>query len=294
MTEFQIQLRSYLFRVGVLFAFAILVAQLYNLQIVQGEAYTELADANRFRLSQVPASRGIIYDKNGDLLVRNRASYNVLIIPSYLPDDATAEAKIFARLSELLNLPVTTKLEPSAGYNNGHFHAITHHQYNRQLNQQSINPRSRRYINAPRGIRDEVDEKRFYAPFRPITVAEDVDPIIISKLEEERLDLPGVIIEIEPIREYIYGDLLGPILGYTGPIPQEQFEQYEADGYELVDTIGLSGLEYQYEDSLRGTKGLENIEIDATGQKITCVSRPASQTAATRIRIEGSHQTGLG
>ncbi|MDM8521494.1 penicillin-binding protein 2 [Anaerolineales bacterium HSG6] len=285
MTEFQIQIRSYLFRVGVLLAFAILAAQLYNLQIVQGEAYTELADANRFRLSQIPASRGIIYDKNGDLLVRNRASYSVLIIPSYLPDDATAEAKIFARLSELLNLPVTTKLEPSAGYNNGHFHAITHHQYNRQLNQQIINPRSRRYINAPQGLRDEVDENRVYAPFRPITVAEDVDPITISKLEEERLDLPGVIIEIEPIREYIYGDLLGPILGYTGPIPEEQFDQYEANGYELVDTIGLSGLEFQYEESLRGRKGLENIEIDATGQKIRTISQLEEAIPGHNLRM---------
>jgi penicillin-binding protein 2 len=98
------------------------------LQVVQGENYKALADANRFRLNQVPAARGVIYDRNDELLVRNLPTYNVVIIPAYLPEDATAEAKVFARLSELLDLPITTQIEPVVGYNNGYFQAITHHQ----------------------------------------------------------------------------------------------------------------------------------------------------------------------
>lgn len=271
MTEFDIRMRSYFFRLVVFVAFAILGIRLVDLQYVQGEYYAERADQNRFRVSQVAASRGIVYDRNGELLVRNRASYKVQIIPSYLPDDTTEEALIFARLSELLDLPVTTDIESLAGYNNGHFHAITHHQYNRQLDQQIINPRSRRYINSPKGIRDAVEAERYRAPFRPIDIAEDVDPIIIAKIEEERLSLPGVFIDIEPIRDYLYGEELGPVLGYTGPIPAEQLADYEADGYELTDRIGLAGLEYTYEDMLRGAKGFEEIEVDATGQKIRTI-----------------------
>jgi penicillin-binding protein 2 len=128
MTEFQIRIRSYIFRALVLLVFAVLATQLWNLQVIQGETYKELADANRFRLTQVPASRGVIYDRNGELLVRNRPIYNVVVIPDYLPDDVTAEAKIFARLSDLLTLPITTQIEPAVGHNNGYFQNISHHQ----------------------------------------------------------------------------------------------------------------------------------------------------------------------
>lgn len=285
MTEFQIRLRSYLFRVGFILGFAILVVQLWSLQVVQGENYRELADANRFRLTQVPASRGIIYDRNGELLVRNLPVYNVVVIPAYLPDDATAEARIFARLSELLNLPITTQIEPVAGYNNGYFHAVAHHQYNRHLQRQIISPRSRRYVNEPLGIRDAVNQNRTFAPFLPVTIATGVDPVVVSKIEEERIDLPGVLIDISPSREYLYGELTSHMLGYTGPIPAEQFERYDLLGYDLVDTIGLAGLELEYEDWLRGIKGLESIEVDVTGQKIRTVSQNIAVRPGHNLRL---------
>ncbi len=273
MTEFQIRLRSYIFRSMVVLAFMVLAMQLWRLQVVQRDVYTELADANRFLLIQVLASRGVIYDRNGNLVARNRPAYDVTIVPAYLPDGATAEAKVLARLSELLDLPITTQIEPMVGYNDGYFHAIMHHQYHRQLQQQIINPRSRQYKNVPLGIRDAVNQNRYYAPFLPVTIAKDVDPLIISKLEEERLDLPGVIIDIRPSRDYVYGKLLGPILGYTGPIPSEQFDRYKALGYELTDIVGLAGLEIKYEDWLHGIKGLESIERDANGQKVRTIDQ---------------------
>ena len=285
MTEFQVRVRSYLFRGITLLTFAVLILQLWNLQIVQGETYRELADANRFRLNQVPASRGVMYDRHGELLVRNRPVYNVIIIPAFLSEDATAEAKIFARLSNLLNLPITTQINPVSGRNNGYFQAISHHQYNRQLQQQIVNPRSRQYVNEPLGIRDAVNRDRVIAPFKPVTIATDVDPAIIAQLEEERLNLPGVLIEVSPSREYLYGELLGQILGYTGPIPAEQFSRYRALGYDLVDRIGLAGLEVEYEEWLRGIKGLESIEVDVTGQKIRTVSQNVESRPGHNLRL---------
>lgn len=284
MTEFQIRVRSNLFRIAVLLAFFVLAAQLWNLQVVQGETYKQLADANRFRLTQVPASRGVVYDRNGDLLVRNRPTYNVIIIPAYLPEDPTREAQVFARLSDLLNLPITTQLEPVAGRNNGYFDAILHHQYNRQLKRQIINPRSRQYARSPLGIRDAVNQNPF-APFLPVTIARDVDPLIVSKIEEQRLDLPGVLVDIVPTREYLYGELLSHILGYVGPIPAEQFPIYQNRGYDLTDIIGLAGLEAEYEEWLRGVKGLENIEVDATGRKIRTVSRDIEARPGHNLRL---------
>jgi penicillin-binding protein 2 len=285
MTEFQIRVRSNLFRVVVLFVFAVLATQLWNLQVVQGETYSRLADANRFQTVQVPASRGVIYDRNDELLVRNRPIYNVIIVPAYLPDDATAEAKIFARLSELLDLPITTQIEPTMSRNNGYFHAITHHQYNRQLQRQIVNLRSRQFARAPLGLRDAATQNRYFAPFLPVTVATDVDPITASKIEEEGLDLPGVEISILPAREYLYGPLTSHLLGYTGPIPAEQFSQYKAQGYDLTDIVGLAGLETEYESWLRGIKGQESIEVDAFGKKRRTVSQDIQVRPGHNLRL---------
>ncbi len=285
MTEFQIKVRNYLFMMGVLLAFLVIGGQLWNLQIVQGERYRELADANRFRLAQIPASRGVMYDSSGELLVRNRPLYNVIVIPAYLPENATAEAKIFARLSELLDLPITTQLEPIDGKNNGYFQAINHHQFTRQLQNQIINPRSRQYKNEPLGIRDAVNQNRTFAPFLPVTIAKDVDPQIVAQIEEERITLPGVLIEISPSREYIHGELTGQMLGYTGPIPAEQFTDFESRGYDLTDSIGLAGLEAEYEDWLRGIKGLESIEVDVTGQKVRTVSKNLEARPGHNLRL---------
>lgn len=285
MTEFQIRARSYIFRAVTLVAFVILASQLGSLQILEGETYQELADANRFRLIEVPSSRGVIYDRSGELLVLNRPVYNVIVIPAYLPDDATAEARVFARLSELLNLPITTQTEPVSGGQNGYFQAITHHQYTRQLQRQITNPRSRQLINAPQGIRDAVNAKRLTAPFLPVTIATDIDPITAAKLEEERISLPGVLIETTPSREYLYGELAGHILGYTGPIPAEQFPRYEAQDYDLTDIVGLAGLEAEYEAWLRGIEGLENVEVDVTGQKIRTVSRSIEARPGHNLRL---------
>lgn len=279
MTEFQIRARSYLFRGGVVLAFVILAVQLWNLQIVQGETYKELADANRFRLTQVPAPRGVIYDQNGELLVRNRPIYNVVIIPAYLPDDDTEEAQVFARLSELLNLPITT-----VG-GDGYFHAITHHQYNRQLQRQIVNPRSRQFANSPRGIRDAVNQERETAPFLPVEIAEDVDPVIVARIEEERLYLPGVVIDVQPNREYLYDELVSHLLGYVGPIPAEQFDRYQGRGYDITDVIGLAGLELEYEEWLHGIKGLERIEVDVTGQKLRTVSQNIEARPGYNLRL---------
>ncbi|MCB0154967.1 MAG: penicillin-binding protein 2, partial [Anaerolineae bacterium] len=259
--------------------------QLWYLQVVQRETYQDLADANRLRVVQVPSARGVIYDRTGELLVRNRPVYNVVIIPAFLPDDATAETRIFARLSQLLSLPITTQLEPTAGHNNGYFQAITHHQYNRQLSRQIVNPRSRQFVNAPLGIRDAVNQNRATAPFLPITIATDVDPITVSMIEEQRLDLPGVLIDIAPSRDYLHSELTSHILGYVGSIPAEQFDGYADEGYDLTDIVGLAGLEVEYESWLRGVKGLESIEVDVTGQKIKTVSQNIEARPGHNLRL---------
>ncbi|NIP23949.1 MAG: hypothetical protein GWO38_09045, partial [Phycisphaerae bacterium] len=107
MAEYRVRLRILIFQIAIVFFFGLFVLQLWRLQVLQGEEYQQLADRNRFRPVEIEASRGIIYDRNGNLLVRNRPTFDIVIIPAFLPDDSTARAKIFTKLSNLLQLPIT-------------------------------------------------------------------------------------------------------------------------------------------------------------------------------------------
>jgi cell division protein FtsI/penicillin-binding protein 2 len=101
------QIRIIVYGLIIFLTFALLTTRLYQLQIVRGDYFRLWADKNRFRLAPLEAPRGIIYDRRGDILVRNVPSFAVTVIPAYLPDDPAAEEAVFDRLAELLALPAT-------------------------------------------------------------------------------------------------------------------------------------------------------------------------------------------
>ncbi|MFQ5611060.1 MAG: penicillin-binding protein 2 [Anaerolineae bacterium] len=274
MTDFQVRLRTFTFLAVIVLAFAVFSAQLWRLQVWEGERYQRLADRNRFRQVEVDAPRGIIYDREGRLLVRNRPTFDVVIIPAFLPEDDTARSKVFARLSELLKLPITTGGERETASHNGYFRSFLHHEYTRQPGRQVKTPRSRLLERAPQGLSDAVVAVQNTAPYRAVTVAEDVDPRVAAIIEEERLNLPGVLVEVGSDREYLTGALTSHLLGYVGPIPPGQTDRYEAAGYGPNDKVGLVGVEASYEQWLRGHKGQETIEVDVTGRKIGTLGQP--------------------
>jgi penicillin-binding protein 2 len=82
--------------------FALLMGQLWKLQIVEGHSYRQLADVNRFRVSPVSAPRGVIYDRAGTIVAVNTPSFQLSIIPAGLPREEPEE--IYAQLGSLLNM----------------------------------------------------------------------------------------------------------------------------------------------------------------------------------------------
>ena len=76
-----------LIRLGLVIAFFVLVGRLYQLQIIQGPDLEARADVNRFRSLEVQPPRGVIYDRNGEILARNRPSFIIAVTPADLPDD---------------------------------------------------------------------------------------------------------------------------------------------------------------------------------------------------------------
>jgi penicillin-binding protein 2 len=241
-------LRITLFQIAVLLAFIAFGFRLWSIQVVAGDRYSELARRNRTRLLTTDAARGVMYDRTNALLVRNLPQFNVLLIPAYLPDEEEDQEAILERLHELLDLPLVSTLAPPA------FPPFQG--------------------SAKWGLRDLVQRGSLYAPYEPILLKKDVSREIVFIIEQEHLDLPGVLIEVDSYREYLTGALTSHLLGYTGPIPAGAEDLYGPDeGYEPDDQIGLTGLEYTYEEELKGQKGTKTIEVDVAGREVGTVGR---------------------
>ena len=104
--------------------------------------------------------------------------------------------------------------------------------------------------------------------FSPVKVQRDVSFDVVSYIEENRLDLPGVICQVEPKRRYVFGEALAHVLGYTGEISEQELKTFRDRGYLCGWAIGKDGLERSYEEDLKGRNGFTYLEINAMGREI--------------------------
>jgi penicillin-binding protein 2 len=105
----------------------------------------------------------------------------------------------------------------------------------------------------------------------PTIIAENIDLLKAIKFSIESKTLIGFDLNIASVRNYLTTKSLSHVLGYTGRISREELRNNQ--GYAFNDYIGKTGLEFYYEKILRGTPGLEQIEIDALGQEKKIISR---------------------
>lgn len=117
---------------------------------------------------------------------------------------------------------------------------------------------------------DTLIEKQRYRLFEPITVIRDIDWATVVKLEEHRQELPGVQIEVEPLRYYPEGPLAGHVLGYVrGIATDEELERYfNREEYRVGDLVGKNGVERVYEKYLKGKDGARRVEVDVSGRPV--------------------------
>ena len=106
--------------------------------------------------------------------------------------------------------------------------------------------------------------------FRPVRVRRGLSLEDVTRVEERKAELPGVIIEVEPQRVYPTTTFAAHLLGYVREVNEEQMKQGR---YRRGDLIGQSGLERLLDDYLRGTDGGERIEVDALGRPIQVMRR---------------------
>lgn len=103
--------------------------------------------------------------------------------------------------------------------------------------------------------------------FEPVVVVRDIPWELVVRLEERRAELPGMSIDITPLRSYPQQSLAGHVLGYIHSIYREDIEASDLN-YSMDSLIGKSGLEKYYEEYLKGTDGARRVEADAVGRPI--------------------------
>ncbi|MGE5674523.1 MAG: penicillin-binding protein 2 [Mycobacterium leprae] len=110
-------------------------------------------------------------------------------------------------------------------------------------------------------LKAQVDKQKD-RPFEPIKVAENVTTGQATKILELKPELPGVDVEMEPVRDYPQKDLVAQVLGYVSAINQEQLDHLQSKGYLPGELIGQTGLEAEYEAYLHGTPGSLQVAVN--------------------------------
>ena len=107
-----------------------------------------------------------------------------------------------------------------------------------------------------------------HSGFDPIRIKQDVTSDIVSIIEEQKNLYPGVVIEVQPIRNYILKQEAAHTFGYVSEISDEELERRKDEGYKSGDIIGKFGLEKIYDKELRGVNGGEQVEVDVSGKPV--------------------------
>ncbi|NCP02932.1 MAG: penicillin-binding protein 2 [Deltaproteobacteria bacterium] len=113
--------------------------------------------------------------------------------------------------------------------------------------------------------------------YRPVVLAEDVPRQFAERVLEHNTDLPGVLVSVRPVREYLEKGSIAHVTGYLGEVTEAELSQDRGKNLQTGDVIGKVALEKTYEDFLRGTKGLRRVEVDVRGKLLRPLEIEAPQ-----------------
>lgn len=271
------------FRAGILLAFFCIVAgffafKLYSLQIIETGGDTNNVTTFETKI-RVKATRGNLLDTNGNVLVSNRASYDLIINHYVLTSSATPNASLY-QLVQLCkergieyddHLPIS-KTTPYTytldDYNTTwqeHFQTflIERGDLDSDISAPLLMQTLRESYGIPEdwsdedarlvlGLRYELSLRNYVSSLSSYVFLSDVDSSTLAAVLE--LNIPGLSVETATVRQYNTA-YASHILGYVGAMNAEQWEEYKEKGYSMDALVGQAGLEKAFEEYLHGVDG---------------------------------------
>jgi penicillin-binding protein 2 len=232
--------------------FAIIFFRLWFLQVLSGHQYLARASTNQVRSITIPAPRGEIFDRNGNLLVDNIKELDVEVVPSDLPVKLTqfnighqpaADKAVYRRLADALG--ISTKARPCKIEARvlGHWYGTLH----------------------VAQIPCAVDQQLVTTPYANVRIKRDVGSDVQYYIAERQEEFPGVQVQQVYVRKYPYTTLAAQLFGTIGPITPLEVKDPRYKGVPRTDYVGQSGLEFYYNHYLQGTDGTQRFQVNAFG-----------------------------
>ncbi len=135
-----------------------------------------------------------------------------------------------------------------------------------------------------------INTNRYYS-FTPVPVAFDVPKRTYFYLGEHRSEFPGVNIQEQTIRDYLHGEVAAHLIGYVGPVSQEQLSDPRYQGDAPDDIVGKAGVEVAYEQYLRGAKGSILYQVDSAGRNLGAIGHtPAVAGDDVQLTVDAKVQ----
>jgi penicillin-binding protein 2 len=124
------------------------------------------------------------------------------------------------------------------------------------------------------------------APYAPVRIKCNVTEDVARLVQERMVDLPGVSVGIDPVREYPTGSLTAAVVGFLGPIPAAREAEFRARNFEPNrDKVGYSGVEASLQDILAGTNGTRIIQVDVAGKELRNLEPPIAAEPGDNITL---------
>ena len=258
----------------IVMVFIIILLRIFFINIYNGNKYEKLLlekTENYVYGNSLP--RGRILDRNGNILVDN-VGIKTLYYTKSKNITITEEIEIAEYLSEVIDVKVSDNKNILKKYwlilNDNGDYLITADEYElykkRKINSDDLS--KLKYQRITETMLDSINKEsatiyylmnQGYSYDKKI-ILNNLNDIAYSKIIDS--ELKGISVDITWERIYNYGDTLKDIFGSIGNIPEEKKDEYLEKGYKLNDIVGLSYLEYQYEDYLKGEKDLYKVNSD--------------------------------
>ena len=275
----------------------ILIIQLFNLQIVHGAEYREESNTRLTRETTLKSARGEILDRTGTALVTNSTKFSLELYKTKIDDNELNNSILnIVNLLEkyqveyvdsfpiainpfeftisdetLANWKEDFDLDPNISAEQAFY------EFKDKYDIENTDISEIRKIIA---IRYEITTTG-YSSTKALTIADEIPREAVAEFSESSDKFPGINIVTEPIREYTSETLASHILGYASTISSEEYETRK-DRYTQNDIIGKTGIEYVFEEYLKGQDGTKQIDMAVDG---TITSEYTSEEAVAGSNV---------
>ena len=260
----------------------ILLLQLFNLQITHGAEYRARSNTRLTRETVLQAARGQILDRTGNVIAGTEMTFdlelyktkietnilneNILRTVQVLEKNGDTYVDSFPISINPFSFNFTTeaglakfKKDNEIPENYSAEEAFNFFKEKYKIENENID--DARKIMA---IRYEIQTSG-YSVTRPITIAKKITRESAIEFSERNASFAGITVRVESTRTYPRNNMASHIIGYIGKIDDKEYQERKNQGYSMNDYIGKLGIEYMFEEYLRGENGIRQIDMDVDG-----------------------------